>query len=443
MEDQAIPAIAVSVIWCLNYLFKRRFFCISNLVLLYVSLSYWGAVPLHLEPRTGYPFSDHDAMVFLAWNSVLFCLPALFYNDCSNNLVRPMNQIPSPVLKMMAYILICITLPGSIYFFCRGVPNLAQFIRGGVDRDVFRGANMMATGWDSPLVFLFRLGNCFELTATFLGLALLVTKRFGKMLPALLLFGGAGFCFDSLGTISRSILFYKCAYILIVFLLFFSQMERKDRKKLLSLLMMVGGILLIPFLLISLRRFDDDFLYSTLSYFSVGPYGFNVDYFIKVTYDLRDANGVLTMGFFTYIYQALTSTTVYQDGFNLIGAFNGEGNGALSALYRYISGAYCGEFKTAIGSLLIDYSTTGVVIFSSVFSCIYTFYFWLKRNSFAKLFMSSIYFFILTLLPMGWAFPMRNENMQLLISLIFVVVMMFYEKKPETELDIQNVEQKQ
>ena len=226
-------------------------------------------------------------------------------------------------------------------------------------------------------------------------------------------------------------------------MLFLSIMEKKDRKKLLSLLMTVGGILLIPFVLISLRRFDDEFLYATFSYFSVGPYGFNVDYFVKINYGLRDANGVLTMGFFTYIYQALTSTTVYQDGFKLIGAFNGEGDGALSALYRYVSGAYCGEFKTAIGSLLIDYSAKGVVIFSAVFSGIYTFFFWLKRNSFAKLFMSSIYFFILTLLPMGWAFPMRNENMQLLISLVFVFIMMFYEKKPENRIELQIEEQNQ
>ena len=119
MEIQAIPAIAVSCIWLLNYIVKRQFVCISNFALLYISCAYWGALMLHLNPRTGVPFSDYNAMVFLALNSTLFCLPAVFFND-RRNTQKLEFEIPCAKLKKLAKLLIFITLPGSIFFFCRG-----------------------------------------------------------------------------------------------------------------------------------------------------------------------------------------------------------------------------------------------------------------------------------------------------------------------------------
>ena len=50
---------------------------------------------LHLNPRTGVPFSDYNAMVFLALNSTLFCLPAVFFND-RRNTQKLEFEIPNP-----------------------------------------------------------------------------------------------------------------------------------------------------------------------------------------------------------------------------------------------------------------------------------------------------------------------------------------------------------
>lgn len=433
MLEQTIPFFCILFFLIVNIIIKKKFFCISTLSLLYVALAFGGSVFLHLKPRTGDPFVDLEAMIFLGFCMSCLCLPALFFDDYSTKpLLEPANQ----TMKSMAKWLILFTVPVSIFFLIRSLPSLAFYLSSAKDisRETFREDLDFAKGMDNPGMFFLMLFGCMDFVAIFFGVYFLLHVKNSKdyFMVFLLFLGGFALCIDSLKAVARGATYYIATFIGIAMLILSRYAEPAQRKKLLKISSMMLLCLLIPFTLITIARFKSDILYAVGSYFSTGPYSFNTDYVANTHYDLPSMKGLLTIGLFTFLCDKLFGTDFYTQGNNNVEALMRE-QGEAYWTYNSVSGAYSGEFRTVIGTFLIDISAVYAVCLSIFLSCFYIFFFCKgrKKQKLSTNIFGVIYFYILINAPIGGVFLGKTGNMQLIYLLLFVCLISYYEKWEE------------
>ena len=99
-------------------------------------------------------------------------------------------------------------------------------------------------------------------------------------------------------------------------------------------------------------------------------------------------------------------------------------------IYRGISGAYSGEFKTIAGIFLLDFSPGGVLLLMFLISILFSVAFMKgKIRSPAGTLLAAFYFYILILSVMGWTFVGKFGFMVVCLILLFCLHLHIQRKK--------------
>ena len=434
---QAIPFVCVFAFFLLNLSIKRKFFSISSLSLLYVSLAMLGAVFLVEKPRTGFPYVRLDAMIFLSVCFSLLCLPALFFKDGKKNEKMPFVDLPDNVVRFVTWALCILTVPASIFYLCRSMPLLLKYVTSNVSRSEFRNSlPELGSNFSSFESFFAKVGCSFSLLALFWAVYCFSFKKRPFWIILVLFFGSLAQCFDTLKTVSRSTLFQFMVFSGITGILFYQIVPKLRKKNLKKFMMFLALGLLIPFVAISVVRFKNDLAYSVMSYFATGPYSFNVDYVVRTERNVEALNGFLTMGFGLFFYDKICDTAHYTDAEEYCRNYYwGSGEKNISSrvvfdTYRSVSGAFSGEFKTAVGTFLLDYPAYIVLLVFMLMSFLFAFFFQKIKTtwSLSALILSVLYFYCLIMAPIGWAFTLKNNVFILFLICTFVFWLYVKEK---------------
>lgn len=434
---QAIPFVCVFAFFLLNLAIKRKFFCISSLALLYVSLAMLGAVFLVEKPRTGFPYVRLDAMIFLSVCFSLLCLPALFFKDGKKNEKMPFVDLPDNVVRFVTWALCILTVPASIFYLFRSMPLFITYLSSGISRGEFRDSLPdFGGGLSSIENMLVTFGASFSMLALFWAIYCVALKKQKARNITLLFFGALGPCIDSIKTVSRQTLFIYLLFGFVVLMLFFRVIQETHKKRIKQFALLAALVLLLPFIAISAARFKDNLVYSLASYFATGPYSFNADYAARTEYGVKPLNGYMTFGWHLLIAEKITDKPVYQNARDALENFAWGGdqqrgtNPETFLIYRQISGAYSFEFKSAAGSVLLDYPPWGVLLFFSLFSCFFTWIFLKSKEwTIPLLLLAAPYFYILFFSPIGWG-GVQKQN-AFILFLIFVYGIYLYIKNKQ------------
>ena len=432
MLIQSIPFFAILLFLILNIMIKKKFFCISTLSLLYVTLSFGGAILIYLRPRTGDSFVDLEAMVFLAVCMSLLCIPALMFND---HISAPLLQPTTRDMEKLSKLLIPCVLPVSLFYLCRALPYLHLYLTSDMGREDFRDGLNFAAPSESAFAFITQFIACWDFVALFLLMYFILndSNKNRKLLIFFLLICGLGLCFDSLKNAVRSAIYYRFCFLGVSFLILSRFVPKTQKRQACKAFCIIGGCLLVPFLLISIARFDTDFWYSIGSYISTGPYSFNTDYVAVTEYGIPTFCGYLSHGLINLFVDLIFGTTFHADGAKNLDLLIDNQSATLWTYYS-ISGAYSGEFKTVIGSLLLDHSALYSFCLSFFISILFTLLF-LKYRHIQKLSVNLcavIYFYILVNSPIGIVFHGKPGNLQLIYLILFVFILHCKENKQKT-----------
>ena len=426
---QSIPFFCTFFLFLLNLAIKRKFFCISSLSLLYVSAAMLGSILLVEKPRTGVPYVRLDAMIFLSLCFVLLCLPALFFKDGKKDEDINFMDLPDNVIRFVTRLLCILTVPASIFYLFRSIPLLLHYLTSNISRGAYRTALPdFGGGFASIENFLLTFASSFSFIALFWSIYCIALKKQKGWVTALLFLGAMAPCIDSLKSVSRQILFFYLLFSGVVTLLFLMVIPAEQKKKLKKFAIIAGSVLFIPFMAISVTRFKDDLAYSIASYFSTGPYSFNADYAARTEGGVKAQNGFLTLGFHLLIFEKITDEPVYQQAKDLQSNFYWGGDQARGTspevwlAYHNISGAFSGEFKTAVGTFLLDYPPSLVLVLFVLMSAIFCLLFQkCKGWTLPMLLSATVYFFALNFAPIGWAFTLKNNVFILFLICTFAL----------------------
>lgn len=433
---QSIPFFCTFFLFLLNLAIKRKFFCISSLSLLYVSAAMLGSILLVEKPRTGVPYVRLDAMIFLSICFILLCLPALFFKDGKKDNDLKFVDLPDNVVRFTTYTLCILTVPASLFYLYRSIPPLLFYLSSNLGRGAFRDSLEFGNNFSSIESFITRCGATFGYCAFFMAIYCFALKKQKFWVILLLFFGALATAIDSLKTVTRFVIFHNmifCAVCVILFLAIIPE-ERKHTIKRFFLLFFV--IMSIPFMAISIARFKDNIIYSMVSYFATGPYSFNVDYAARTEGGVKAGNGYLICGLHYYIYDKILDTDTYTEKQLYFENFYWGGDQRLGNspeidnIYRGISGAYSGEFKTIAGMFLLDFSPGGVLLLMFLISILFSVAFMKgKIRSPAGTLLAAFYFYILILSVMGWTFVGKFGFMVVCLILLFCLHLHIQRKK--------------
>ena len=438
---QAIPFVCVFSFFLLNLAIKRKFFCISSLSLLYVSLAMLGAVFLVEKPRTGVPYVRLDAMIFLSLCFVLLCLPALFFKDGKKDVDINFMDLPDNVVRFVTRILCILTVPASIFYLFRSVPLLLHYLTSNMGRGTYRDSLPdFGGGLASIENFLLTFAASFSFIALFWAIYCIALKKQKGWVSASLFLGAMASCIDSLKSVSRQTLFFYLLFSGVTTMLFLIVIPAEQKKKLKKFAIIAGSILFIPFMAISVARFKDNLGYAITSYFSTGPYSFNADYAVRTEGGVKPFWGYWTFGIHLLLWEKIADDPVYQhaqiqhENYYWGGDQKRGSSPEISLTYRKFSGAFSGEFKTAVGTFLLDYPPGIVLMLFVLMSAILCLLFQkCKKWTLPMLLFATVYYFILNLAPIGWAFPLKNNIFVLFLICIFVfwlyVKRLWYQRK--------------
>ena len=430
MIVQTIPFLVVLFFFGLNLCRKKSFLCASSLVLLYLCFSFGGAIVLYNWPRSGDSFSDLHAMLFLSACFALLLLPALFYDD-RNEMSSDRLHVSAVGLRRYATFVAAITLFAFLYFSLDSVSSMLEFVRGGALRTEFREEVGEALANKSFFERIVNALNAFSLVAIFLSISLWC--GFGKMQPLVfvLFLGGLSYAVSTLKMVSRGGIVEYFFFIMATTLVFSKFITRKMIREIRMFLVVAVLIALLPFLAITAKRFSgndaesqESAFYSLSSYFCTGPYSFNADYVARTEYEMPGFNGMLTMPWLPMVKDKLLGTTLAEEGQELIDEFWKQ----TAPEYTMISGAISGEFKTIVGSFLCDFKHGGVIFVCLIISLVFSGAFVALRGRLSGLMFGTIYFYILLMAPIGYAFAQRHKNIMLLVLILTTLYFIFAEQ---------------
>ena len=391
---QFIPVLCIGAIFLMNIIRKRSVSCVSSLLLLYTLLSMVGSWFVFFEPRTGDPYSSLEAMTYFSLNYGMLCVPLLFYRDREESeVLSPLGGCPAPIQVLMKA-LACITVPATVYFLFDSGSELLSFIMSGIDRESFRaGLSLGRTG--SWVVLML---NVFS-SLSFVSLWFAVYGMFSgvrKGLVCLLYLGGAGAAISMLKNVARSGVMEMIFFCIATGLALWRYVPQARRAKILRVAACVLVVISIPFWALTIARFArpdsmESPFHSVWTYFSTGPYSFNVNYEVIVNMDAPTLHGSQTLFAIPMISDILHGTSLYEDGVSLYEELHEPG----FPEYDMVSGAYSGEFRTMVGAFLFDWSPAVTTMICG-FICILAIWCFVRgKEIVSSSIVTSIYFYLL------------------------------------------------
>lgn len=436
---QLLPCIVIGTIFIVNLVKKRMLVCVSSLVLFYDFLAMVGAVYVSTNPRSGETFVSFRAMVYLMFFYGAICLPAIFFKDgVRKDDIKNLNCLQAAhedvYIRFCRFIAI-LTFPAFIYFFFDALPHFREFIGGSIDRESFR-ASVDLSHFSSPAMMIFALFGTLSLASSFLGVMTLVFFPTHIKLGTLLICGGFTYAMNMLKHAGRAGTFEALVFILTVGLVLWPRIDFQTKKILRRGLVVFAFLVLVPFSLITVTRFgeadptDRGVLYSLITYFSTGPYSFNVHHEVFSEYDMSRGYGVITCALLTKLVDVLGGTNYSEYGQLFLEDIS-EG----MPEYAEVSGAFSGEFTTVVGTFVTEFGLfwAGVILISLV--ALFIFCFRRGSRSFLGVAMSVVYFYSLFLGPIGFGFATRYRNLMLfnLLLVAFLVDRILSRQNQRTE----------
>ena len=434
MLNQLIPAVCIFVLFAVNIMRKKSVLCISSLVLAYNLVAMTGAVLMYMDPRTGDPYTSCEAMLFFSLCYTLFCIPALFYRDgrlLQRNVAGVSDLLDEDRFVLLARCVACMTFLSFSYFLVDSLPNLRTFLSGAMSREDYR-ATIDVSHTASPLVALLSFFGTLNFVSLFLGVVIYLFLPHRRMLSVLLLAGGLTNAVNMLKNASRSGLVEAMCFAFSVGYVLWSRVPFAVRSRIRRMCIVTMLIVLLPFALITVVRFgsgnsEQGVLYSLASYFSTGPYSFNADYTARVEYDSPRLGGFFTCPYLLILLDRITgSTGIYDEGQILVDEMY-EGNGWKE--YQLVCGAYSGEFKTAVGCVMMDYPLWVVVTIFSLLAIVFSRMFCRTAYSFSGYLWAAVYFYCLFMGPIGFSFVTRYKNTMLLGLIALGCVLHFVKRR--------------
>lgn len=419
---QLLPALALLVLLVVNLVLKRSLFCPSSLALLYTFLSFAGAVVMVGMPRTGEPYVNSEAVRFLTLCYSVFCLPILFYKD--GRLADGTVALAEPHrFRWLAFALIALTVPAALYALSRSLSSFGAFLHGGVSREQFRMAvNISKTA--TPVGTVMNTAAAFSQCATVAAICGLAFGSIGRWCVSLLFFGGMAFAIGTLENVARSGIFEYAMMVFVVFLLVWPRMRDEMRRRARRIVAVAAALLLIPFFALTVARFSSDdggegVGYSLFSYFATGPYSFSADYAARMEYGLPPTKGVLTNPYGLAMMDKVNGTSDYVEA---------EAELADRQLYNApeylaVCDGYACEFKTIVGSFLIDFSPPTVFWIMLGICAVFTALFQRSRGRPSDFVFAAVYFFMVFMGPIGYAYATRYRTTMMLLLVLFAFLM--------------------
>ena len=419
MSNLLIPVASLFALLIANIIRKRSILCVSSLVLTYNLMAMVGALRLYITPRTGDPYTSCEAMLFFSVCYTLFSIPALFYRDGNlspRNTEGVLDQVDENRLVLFARCIATMTFISFCYFLIDSLPNLYTFLSSNISREDYR-ATIVLSHTASPFVALLSLFGTLSYVSFFLGVVVYFFMPHRRMLSVLLLLGGMTFAVNMLKNASRSGLAEALCFVFSSGLVLWDRVPSAARARIRRMWIVTMSLMLLPFALITVVRFgsgnsEKGIFYSLASYFSTGPYSFNADYTARTDYDVPSLGGVLTCSFLPMLLDKICdSSNKFEEGQILVEEMH-EGTGLQE--YKWISGAYSGEFKTIVGSFMMDYPLGVVVVIFVLLAIIFSRMFGCCSYSLSVYLGAAVYFYSLFMGPIGFSFSTRYRNMMLL-----------------------------
>ena len=439
MLVQSIPFWVMLTMTFINLKIKKRFFCISTLSLSYLTLAMFGSIFLVLRPRTGWPYVRLDAMLYLTGCFIMLTLPALFFRDGRKNDNMEFIDLPEKIAKKIASPLIILTVPAAVYAAFIAIPDMIKFFQMGGNRGAFRNQLVdYGRGFSSLPQFLLQLGLSFSLIALFWMVYCIIFNKLDKWRIIFLAIGASGTCISALRFVNRSVLFFTLIFTIICASILYRLLpedKRNNKGKLKKYAIAAILILIVPFMVITIARFKSDFCYSIGSYFATGPYSFNADFAARIEGKTKPLNGYLTIGCHLFIYDKIMGTNYYKEARAYFdnyywGADSKRGTSPeIYRYYRKISGAYSGEYSTAIGCFIRDYPLILVIVLLFAFLIFFCRYFYVSKQSVAQSFLAALYFFILIQSSMFYSIRDKRGFFTLFLSVVFIISLYWIQSK--------------
>ena len=413
MIYQSIPFAVIAAILAVAVLRRREISALSVFALGGIALNFFCAIFLHLRPRSGRPFADLSAMVFLGVAYGLLCLPLLFVKKSGEEVKSDRSEtceLSAKAFLFLSFVLIALTVPVSLCNLVSGGKWLWLFSTTDVTREALRQAQD-ATG-ESALQELGFVLESFSFCALFLSAVGIVWFSRFRIVNTLLMFGGLAPVFWSYSQVARSVAMHEAVFYVIAILLVATMRPgggfRRRQLFLNSTFVLFAFFVAFPFLLITALRFipaaapsayktkakvvsrgsnaapparktqgemvyrgsnKEGLFYSSYSYFCTGAYSFNADYVARYEKGLPCFRGALTAGPVVKVIDALTGSHITKDADTLFKRLHLAPRDEFPrSIYRDISGAYAGEFKTMIGNVVYDYPKWGAILFCALVS---------------------------------------------------------------------------
>ena len=420
---QSIPAAAMLILLVLNLVRKRSFFCLSTVSLLYTFAAFAGAVMMIDMPMNGYPFVNPEAMFFLTVCYSFLCLPVLYYKDGKLTDGQIM-YVDERRFRFLVLLLIVLTVPAAAYFSFRSAPSFWNFLHAGVSREQFRTSVDIART-TSVAGMAMNTAVVFSHCATFAAIYGFAFRKIDWLHAVLLFIGGLSFAISTLENVARSGILEYGMLIFVLFMVFFPKMDADVRAKARRIVCVIAGLLLIPFLLLTIVRFsrggsvDEPLGYTLFAYFSTGPYSFNADYVVRTECGLPPTKGALTCPYLPLLMDKVNGTSEYDDAMEEID--DRTQNNAPE--YLAVCNGYAADFKTAVGSFLMDFSPAAVFAVMLVVCVLFVRLFKRSRNRPVDFVFASIYFFIVFMAPIGYVFVTRLRTTMLLAFILFAFLL--------------------
>ncbi len=476
MLYQSIPFVVILAILAIAILRRRKVSALSILTLGIIAFNFLCAVFLHLRPRSGHPFSNLSAMVFLGVTYGFLCLPLLWMKKREEDLKAddscPVELSPK-VFLFLSLALIALTVPVSFSNLVYGSKWLWLFSTTNVTRDALRQAQAAeGKGLLQNLGFML---EGFSFCSLFLSAVGIVWFRRFRVVNTLLMFGGLAPVFWSYSQVARSVAMHE-AFFYVLAILLISTMRPKEvfsRKRLFinSTFMLFAFFVTFPFVLITTLRFVPAFapsaykknmpiatkqadpdavvktqkviyrgsnregvLYSSFSYFCTGAYSFNADYVARYEKGLPCFRGALTAGPVVKIKDALTGSCITKDAQALFTRLHLASRDEFPrSIYRDISGAYSGEFKTMIGNVIYDYPRWGAILFCALISLgAFLVLVRMKAGSLAYKLFTTLYVDTLLFGLMMWPWRSVRQGLILFWLLVFVAFLALLRRRGRT-----------
>ena len=485
MLYQSIPFVFILAILVVAILRRRKVSALSIFSLGVIAFNFLCAVFLHLRPRSGRPFSDLSAMVFLGVTYGLFCLPLLWIkksNEGLNNNDSSSAEMSPKIFLFLSIVLVVLTVPVSLFNLAYGCKWLWLFSTTDVTRNALRQAQ--AAAGENPLQNLCFILESFSFCALFLSAVGIVWFRRFRIVNTLLMMGGLAPVFWSYSQVARSVAMHEAFfYVLAIFLVAMMRPREVLSRRRLFLnptFILFAFFVTFPFILITTLRFVPAFapsaykknvpvstksvntksvndapspaaktqevvyrgsnreglFYGSYSYFCTGAYSFNADYVARYEKGLPCFRGALTAGLVVKAVDAITGSRITKDAQELFTRLHLAPRDEFPrSIYRDISGAYSGEFKTMIGNVVYDYPRWGAILFCALISLGAIFVFArMNVNSLAYKLFTTVYVDTLLFGLMLWPWRSVRQGLILFWLLAFVAFLTVLRKWRRTRV---------